>query len=168
MSLSPIPKVLSSMRAHSVGSLLMGGQACVLYGAAEFSRDAWRKPSMPKRRLSASVTVYTGLRLRPSWSAFAVDAISRRDRSPSTDVGLSSPPGWQRLLWGYSADFSPLEAFVACVGYSTGGPGSSLPIRHLVFRFKHSTFDSYPTYHSSCSARTPMRIDARIAFASLV
>ena len=27
------------MRAHRVRALLMGGQACVLYGAAEFSRD---------------------------------------------------------------------------------------------------------------------------------
>jgi hypothetical protein len=40
LSLSPIPKVLSTMRAHGVECLLMGGQACVLYGAAEFSRDA--------------------------------------------------------------------------------------------------------------------------------
>lgn len=36
---SPILKVLSSMRAHQVQCLLMGGQACILYGAAEFSRD---------------------------------------------------------------------------------------------------------------------------------
>ena len=28
------------MREHGVQALLMGGQACVLYGAAEFSRDA--------------------------------------------------------------------------------------------------------------------------------
>src|SRR5579862_580972 len=37
--LNPILKVLSSMRAHRVRALLMGGQACVFYGAAEFSRD---------------------------------------------------------------------------------------------------------------------------------
>ena len=36
---SPIRTVLSSMRRHGVRSLLMGGQACVFYGAAEFSRD---------------------------------------------------------------------------------------------------------------------------------
>jgi len=36
---NPILTVLSSMRAHRVRALLMGGQACVLYGAAEFSRD---------------------------------------------------------------------------------------------------------------------------------
>ena len=36
---NPIRKVLSSMRAHHVRALLMGGQACVFYGAAEFSRD---------------------------------------------------------------------------------------------------------------------------------
>lgn len=36
---NPILKVLSSMRARRVQALLMGGQACVFYGAAEFSRD---------------------------------------------------------------------------------------------------------------------------------
>ena len=36
---NPIRKVLSSMRVHRVRALLMGGQACVFYGAAEFSRD---------------------------------------------------------------------------------------------------------------------------------
>jgi hypothetical protein len=36
---SPIGKVLSTFRKHRVRALLMGGQACILYGAAEFSRD---------------------------------------------------------------------------------------------------------------------------------
>jgi hypothetical protein len=36
---NPIRKALSSIDARRVRSLLMGGQACVLYGAAEFSRD---------------------------------------------------------------------------------------------------------------------------------
>jgi hypothetical protein len=36
---SPIRRVLSSIREHRVKALLMGGQACVFYGAAEFSRD---------------------------------------------------------------------------------------------------------------------------------
>jgi hypothetical protein len=36
---NPIQKVLSTMAAHRVQALLMGGQACVFYGAAEFSRD---------------------------------------------------------------------------------------------------------------------------------
>lgn len=39
MTPSPILKVLSTIRTHHVQSLLMGGQACVFYGAAEFSRD---------------------------------------------------------------------------------------------------------------------------------
>lgn len=34
-----IHKVLSSMHKNRVRALLMGGQASVLYGAAEFSRD---------------------------------------------------------------------------------------------------------------------------------
>ena len=36
---SPTLKVLSTMQKHQVKALLMGGQACVWYGAAEFSRD---------------------------------------------------------------------------------------------------------------------------------
>ena len=39
MTPSPIRKVLSTFRKHRVRALLMGGQACILYGAAEFSRD---------------------------------------------------------------------------------------------------------------------------------
>ena len=39
MSRSPIHKALSTLRKHRVRALLMGGQACILYGAAEFSRD---------------------------------------------------------------------------------------------------------------------------------
>jgi hypothetical protein len=37
---NPIHKVLSTLTARRVRFLLMGGQACILYGAAEFSRDA--------------------------------------------------------------------------------------------------------------------------------
>ena len=35
-----IRKALSILTSHTVRHLLMGGQACVLYGAAQFSRDA--------------------------------------------------------------------------------------------------------------------------------
>lgn len=39
MTENPIRKVLLTIRKHGVRCLLMGGQACVFYGAAEFSRD---------------------------------------------------------------------------------------------------------------------------------
>ncbi len=39
MTQTPIHRVLSTIRQHGVKSLLMGGQACIFYGAAEFSRD---------------------------------------------------------------------------------------------------------------------------------
>ena len=39
MNPSPILKALSSMKRNGVQTLLMGGQACLFYGAAEFSRD---------------------------------------------------------------------------------------------------------------------------------
>lgn len=37
---NPIHKVLSTLSSHHVQCLLIGGQACIFYGAAEFSRDA--------------------------------------------------------------------------------------------------------------------------------
>ncbi|MBF0545785.1 MAG: hypothetical protein HQM08_15185 [Candidatus Riflebacteria bacterium] len=39
MTPNQIHKVLSTIQKHQVKYLLMGGQACVLYGGAEFSRD---------------------------------------------------------------------------------------------------------------------------------
>jgi hypothetical protein len=36
---TPIRQVLSTMRKHQVQALLMGGQACVFYGAAQFSKN---------------------------------------------------------------------------------------------------------------------------------
>lgn len=36
---SPIPRALSTFSKHKVKALLIGGQACILYGGAEFSRD---------------------------------------------------------------------------------------------------------------------------------
>ncbi len=37
MTPSPIPKVLSTFLKHNVKALLIGGQACILYGAAELT-----------------------------------------------------------------------------------------------------------------------------------
>ena len=39
MDLNPIVRVLSVFLTHQVKALLIGGQACIFYGAAEFSRD---------------------------------------------------------------------------------------------------------------------------------
>jgi len=39
LTLNPIIKVLSVLHGCQVRFLLMGGQACVLYGGSEFSRD---------------------------------------------------------------------------------------------------------------------------------
>lgn len=39
MNQNPIRKVLLTMQKHDVQCLLMGGQACVFYGGAEFSRN---------------------------------------------------------------------------------------------------------------------------------
>ena len=39
MNLTPTLKVLSTILKHRVRALLMGGQACIIYGAADFSKD---------------------------------------------------------------------------------------------------------------------------------
>lgn len=39
MTPSPTRKVLSTFRRRKVRALLMGGQACIVYGGAEFTRD---------------------------------------------------------------------------------------------------------------------------------
>lgn len=39
MTPNSIPRALSTLLKHKVKALLIGGQACILYGAAEFSRD---------------------------------------------------------------------------------------------------------------------------------
>jgi hypothetical protein len=36
---NPIVKALSAFLKHQVKALLIGGQACIFYGAAEFGRD---------------------------------------------------------------------------------------------------------------------------------
>lgn len=36
---TPIQQVLSTIQKHEVQALLMGGQACLFYGAAQFSKD---------------------------------------------------------------------------------------------------------------------------------
>lgn len=40
MTQSPILRALSVFQRHRLKSLLIGGQACIVYGAAEFSRDS--------------------------------------------------------------------------------------------------------------------------------
>ena len=40
MTPNPIQTVRSTLKKHRVKSLLKGGQACIIYGAAEFSRDS--------------------------------------------------------------------------------------------------------------------------------
>lgn len=47
MNQNPIHRVLSTLCSHRVQFLLMGGQACIFYGAAEFSQDTDRNYWLP-------------------------------------------------------------------------------------------------------------------------
>ena len=89
MSQSPIHKALFTLRKHRVRALLMGGQACILYGAAEFSRGVDLAVLADERnlaRLQAAlgelnaepVFVPPGSPFEPSWHVGAGAAAPRR------------------------------------------------------------------------------------------
>ena len=59
---NPILRVLSLISAHRVRALLMGGQACVFYGAAEFSREADRQYWRPLKAELESLFATRGFR----------------------------------------------------------------------------------------------------------
>lgn len=66
MSASPIPRVLSTFRRHRVRALLMGGQACILYWGAEFSRDI---------DLAVAVSAENLIRLRAALRALEAEPV---------------------------------------------------------------------------------------------
>ncbi len=68
---NPILRVLSSMAEQRVRCLLMGDQACVFYGAAEFSRDSdfaiLAEPENLRRRLVGEVINIVGKEASCFW-----------------------------------------------------------------------------------------------------
>ena len=78
MTSSPIPKVLSTLRRHRVKALLMGGQACILYGAAEFSRDV---------DVAAAVSPANLRRLRAALAQLAAEPVLFPPLSPRAPFG---------------------------------------------------------------------------------
>src|SRR4029078_161966 len=86
---SPIRKALSTIRRHRVDHLLMGGQACVLYGAAEFSRDLdlalLPDPKNLERLTAALADLHAELTAAPSLTLQHLDeglAVHFRCRKP--------------------------------------------------------------------------------------
>ena len=65
MSQSPIHKALSILRKHRVRALLIGGQACILCGAAEFSRDIDLAVLADERNLSRLQAALSELNAAP-------------------------------------------------------------------------------------------------------
>jgi hypothetical protein len=65
LSPNPIGKVLSTFRKHRVRALLMGGQACIVYGAAEFSRDVDFAVLASEKNLEALQRALNELRAEP-------------------------------------------------------------------------------------------------------
>ena len=65
MTSSPIPRVLGTFQKRRVKALLMGGQACILYGGAEFSRDIGFAIAIDERSLHRLNAALANLRAEP-------------------------------------------------------------------------------------------------------
>ncbi len=78
MSPSPILKVLSTFRKRRIRALLMGGQACILYGGAEFSRDIDFAVAVDARNLDRLRRALADLRARPLFFPLLSAAVLRR------------------------------------------------------------------------------------------
>lgn len=75
---SPIARVLSTFRRRRVRALLMGGQACILYGAAEFSRDVDIVVSVDPANLDRLRLALSDLRAEPVFfPALSAEALRR-------------------------------------------------------------------------------------------
>jgi hypothetical protein len=75
---NPIGKVLSTIRKHRVRALLMGGQACILYGAAEFSRDIDLVILADEKNLERLMNALVELHAEPEYfPALGLDVLER-------------------------------------------------------------------------------------------
>ena len=78
MTPNPIGKVLSTIRKHRVRALLMGGQACILHGAAEFSRDVDLAILAGEKNLERLEGALTELQAEPvDFPALSMDVLER-------------------------------------------------------------------------------------------
>ncbi|MBI2920126.1 MAG: hypothetical protein HYY18_03455 [Planctomycetes bacterium] len=75
---SPIPRVLSTLSRNGVRALLMGGQACVLYGGAEFSRDVDVAIAADGRNLARLQRALKELRAEPVYFPELSAAVLKR------------------------------------------------------------------------------------------
>ena len=113
MTPNPIHKVLSTFQSCGVRALLMGGQACVFYGAAEFSRDTdfalhaaaenLERLGVALRALQASVTAVPALSLEHLQLGHAVRFRCQNPQAARLRVDVMlKPPGVDEFpgLWG--------------------------------------------------------------------
>ncbi len=98
MSPSPILKVLSTFRKRRIRALLMGGQACILYGGAEFSRDIDFAVAVDARNLDRLRRALADLRARPLFFPLLSAAVLRRGHGEKEFEGyvfaFDEPDSW--------------------------------------------------------------------------
>ncbi len=95
MSRNPTLKVLSTFDRHDVAALLMGGQACVLYGAAEFTRDSDFVVDDDEANLSRLRSALDVLRAETVCVPELAADVLRRGHLCHFRSSLLSPHGWR-------------------------------------------------------------------------
>lgn len=78
MNRSPIPRVLSTLKIRRVRALLIGGQACILYGAAQFSRDIDLAVAVDPGNLDRLRAALRDLKAEPVYFPELGDVVLRR------------------------------------------------------------------------------------------
>lgn len=91
---TPILTVLSTFRKNGVQTLLMGGQACVFYGAAQVNQSGpgRRSEASVMRRLALDVGCGIGFYLRACCTQSTLSVTSRAGKWSGT-LSLACPMG---------------------------------------------------------------------------
>ena len=123
MTPNPIHKVLSTLRSCRVRFLLMGGQACVFYGAAEFSRDTDIVLLADAANLKRLADALKTLRAEPIVSLYEQGKVKHIGPLPALETQLctwvpeasaKSPDRLDALVWGLTDLFLSGEATHQC------------------------------------------------------
>ncbi len=110
MSPSPIHKVLSIFRTHRVRALLMGGQACILYGGAEFSRDIDLAVLADEKNLARLRAALDELKAAPVFVPSLSADVLRRGHACHFRSALTETPGLRSDVMTVLHGCEPFEA----------------------------------------------------------
>jgi hypothetical protein len=144
---NPIRKVRVSIRARRVKALLMGGQACVFYGAAEFSRDTDFAILADAANLTKLRAALFANNAKPDPAQIKFWLMELRTPELLLETAQSHALVARRLAAkrpllqpAYLGEFAQLESALAAEEYSVRAQDKAywLPLRQELERLRHS------------------------------